>query len=120
MSRRKSCRLMKELGLVSAYGIPKYTKPGTKSAGQTKLTFRICSAEISVQTGVWNFVRKREFPGLENLRLLFGDWVHWYNNIRFHSANGNKSPVTYSLENTMAPLKKLPKKVLTFQCYRLY
>ena len=36
MSRRKSCRLMKELGLVSAYGIPKYTKPGTKSAGTNK------------------------------------------------------------------------------------
>ena len=107
MSRRKISRLMKELGLLSAYGIPKYTKPDTKSAGQTKLTFRICSAEISVQTGVWNFVRKREFPGLENLRLLFGDWVHWYNNIRFHSANGNKSPVTYRLENTMAPLKKV-------------
>ena len=47
MSRRKSCRLMKELGLLSDYGIPKYTKPDTKSAGQTKLTFRICSAEIS-------------------------------------------------------------------------
>ena len=36
MSRRKSCRLMKEVGLVSAYGIPKYTKPGTKSAGTNK------------------------------------------------------------------------------------
>ena len=36
MSRRKISRLMKELGLVSAYGIPKYTKPGTKSAGTNK------------------------------------------------------------------------------------
>ena len=36
MSRRKISRLMKKLGLVSAYGIPKYTKPGTKSAGTNK------------------------------------------------------------------------------------
>ena len=228
MSRRKISRLMKELGLVSAYGIPKYTKPGTKSAGTNKadvsnllgrnfsgwskkevivsdLTYvkvdgkwhyicvlidlfnreiigwsvgekktadlvllafamarinfervmifhtdrgmEFCAAKIDefldrhgiirslsrpgtpidnavaesfYKTVKKEFVRNREFPSLENLRLLFGDWVHWYNNIRFHSANGNKSPVTYSLENTMAPLKKLPKKVLTFQCYRLY
>ena len=58
MSRRKISRLMKELGLVSAYGIPKYTKPDTKSAGQTKLTFRICSAEISAAGAK----RKSSFP----------------------------------------------------------
>ena len=148
MSRRKSCRLMKELGLVSAYGIPKYTKPGTKSAGTNKADvsnllgrnfstdrgMEFCAAKIDefldrhgiirslsrprtpidnavaesfYKTVKKEFVRKREFPSLENLRLLFGDWVHWYNNIRFHSANGNKSPVTYRLENTMAPLKKV-------------
>ena len=36
MSRRKIGRLMRELGLISAYGIPKYTKPGSKSAETNK------------------------------------------------------------------------------------
>ena len=52
------------------------------------------------------FVRNREFPALGNLELLFGDWVHWYNNCRFHSANGDKTPVAYRLENTAPPFKK--------------
>ena len=52
------------------------------------------------------FVRNREFPTLGNLELLFGDWVHWYNNCRFHSANGDKTPVAYRLENTAPPFKK--------------
>ena len=215
MSRRKISRLMKELGLVSAYGIPKYTKPGTKSADSNKadisnlldrnfsgwgekevivsdLTYvkvngkwcyicalidlfnreiigwsvgenktadlvllafamagidwrkvmifhtdrgmEFCAAKIDeflnkhgiirslsrpgtpidnavsesfYKTVKKEFVKKREFPSLENLKLLFRDWVHWYNNIRFHSANGNKSPVTYRLENNAAPLKKI-------------
>ena len=215
MSRRKISRLMKELGLVSAYGIPKYTKPGTKSADSNKadisnlldrnfsgwgekevivsdLTYvkvngkwcyicalidlfnreiigwsvgenktadlvllafamagidwrkvmifhtdrgmEFCAAKIDeflnkhgiirslsrpgtpidnavsesfYKTVKKEFVKKREFPSLENLKLLFSDWVHWYNNIRFHSANGNKSPVTYRLENNAAPLKKI-------------
>ena len=215
MSRRKISRLMKELGLVSAYGIPKYTKPGTKSADSNKsdisnlldrnfsgwlekevivsdLTYvkvngkwcyicalidlfnreiigwsvgenktadlvllafamagidwrkvmifhtdrgmEFCAAKIDeflnkhgiirslsrpgtpidnavsesfYKTVKKEFVKKREFPSLENLKLLFRDWVHWYNNIRFHSANSNKSPVTYRLENNAAPLKKI-------------
>ena len=64
-------------------------------------------AESFYKTVKKEFVKKREFPSLENLRLLFGDWVHWYNNCRFHSANGNKTPVAYRLENTVTPLKKI-------------
>ncbi|WP_443740238.1 IS3 family transposase [Treponema sp.] len=41
------------------------------------------------------------------MKLLFDDWVHWYNNIRFHSANGNKSPVAYRKEFNKKPLKKI-------------
>ena len=214
MSRRKIGRLMKELGLVSSYGIPKYTKPGTKgqcsnkadisnllgrnfsgwaekevivsdltyvkvvgkwcyicalidllnrevvgwSVGENKtadlvlLAFAMsgidwryvmifhtdrgmefCAAKIDefldrhgiirslsrpgtpidnavsesfYKTVKTEFVKKREFPSLENLRLLFGDWVHWYNNIRFHSANENKPPVVYRQEFYKTPLKK--------------
>ena len=64
-------------------------------------------AESFYKTVKKEFVRKMEFSTLENLKLLFGDWVHWYNNCRFHSANGNKTPVTYRLENNVAPLKKI-------------
>ena len=215
MSRRKISRLMKELGLVSAYGIPKYTKPGTKSADSNKsdisnlldrnfsgwlekegivsdLTYvkvngkwcyicalidlfnreivgwsvgenktadlvllafamagidwrkvmifhtdrgmEFCAAKIDeflnkhgiirslsrpgtpidnavsesfYKTVKKEFVKKREFPSLENLKLLFRDWVHWYNNIRFHSANNNMSPVNYRKIFNATPLKKI-------------
>lgn len=33
-----------------------------------------------------------EFRDLEHLKLEFDDYVHWYNNIRLHSANGYKPP----------------------------
>ena len=206
MSRRKIGWLMKELGLVSSYGIPKYTKPGTKSQDSNKadisnllgrnfsgwsekevivsdLTYvtvagkwcytcalidlfnrevvgcsvgenktaelvllafaqsridwrrvmifhtdrgmEFCATKIDeflkkygiirslsrpgtpidnavsesfYKTVKKEFVKKREFPSLENLRLLFGDWVHWYNNIRFHSANENKPPIVFRQE----------------------
>ena len=207
MSRRKIARLMAEQNLVSVYGKPKYTKPGTKNAGANKsgvsnligrqfsfwnekqvivsdLTYvkvggkwcyvcalidlfnrevvgwsvgesktadlvllafamsgidwnrvmifhtdrgmEFCAAKIDgfldrhgiirslsrpgtphdnavaesfYKTVKKEFVRNQEFPSLENLRLLFGDWVHWYNNFRYHSANGNKTPLAYRLEN---------------------
>ena len=41
--------------------------------------------------------------------------MHWYNNICFHSADGNKCPVVYRQEFYNAhPLRILPKKVLPF------
>lgn len=215
MSRRKISRLMKELGLVSAYGIPKYVKPGTKMAGANKaevsnlpgrefsgwnenevivsdltyvkvqgqwcyicvlidlfnreiagwsvgrnktpdlvlqafenagIDFRkvmifhsdrgmeFCAGRIDAFLGKHGiirslsrpgtpvdnavaesfyktvkreFVRGRNFPSLENLALLFGDWVHWYNTFRFHSANGGLSPVNFRKQFYTAPLKKI-------------
>ena len=215
MSRRKISRLMRELGLVSAYGIPKYVKPGTKRAGANKaevsnllgrefsgwhenevivsdltyvkvqgqwcyicvlmdlfnreivgwsvgrnktpdlvlqafenagIDFRkvmifhsdrgmeFCAgriddflgkhgiirslsrpgtpvdnavAESFYKTVKEEFVRGRDVPSMENLALLFGDWVHWYNNIRFHSANDGLSPVDFRKQLYTAPLKKI-------------
>ena len=215
MSRRKIIRLMSELNLVSVYGKPKYTKPGTKKAASNKsdvsnlldrhfsdwsekevvvsdLTYvkvngkwcyicvlidlfnreivswsvgenktadlvllafamakinwkrvmifhtdrgmEFCAAKIDdflnehgiirslsrpgtpidnavaesfYKTVKKEFVRKQEFTTLENLKLLFGDWVHWYNYFRFHSANNNKPPVAYRLKNNATPLKNI-------------
>ncbi|MBO6132352.1 MAG: IS3 family transposase, partial [Treponema sp.] len=53
------------------------------------------------------FVRGRDFLSLENLRLLFGDWVHWYNFFRFHSANGGLPPVAVRKQFCLPPLKKI-------------
>ena len=213
ISRRKIRRLMDELGLVSVYGKPKYTKPGTKNTGSNKsgvsnlldrkfsgwsekevivsdLTYvkvsgrwcyicvlidlfnrevvgwsvggnktvdlvlhafaaadvdwkrtmifhtdrgmEFCAGKIDefldthgiirslsrpgtpidnavsesfFKTVKKEFVRKREFPSLKNLEILFRDWVHWYNHIRSHSANDYKSPVHYRREQLAAPLK---------------
>jgi len=33
--------------------------------------------------------------------------VHWYNTIRFHSADGGKSPVVYRKEFYNEPLKNI-------------
>ena len=62
MSRRKISRLMKELGLVSAYGIPKYVKPGTKMAGANK-------AEVSNLPG-------REFSGWNENEVIVSDLTY--------------------------------------------
>ena len=59
MSRRKISRLMKKLGLVSAYGIPKYTRPGTKSAGTNKADVSNLLGRNFSTDRVWNFVRQR-------------------------------------------------------------
>lgn len=52
------------------------------------------------------FVKKQDFGSLENLRVLFGDWIHWYNNLRFHSADGNLPPVEFRKQFYAASLKK--------------
>lgn len=203
MSRRKIRRLMNEQNLVSAYGKPKYTKPGTVKSGSNKsdvsnllgrqfshwnekevivsdLTYvrvndkwcyicvlidlfnrevigwsvgehksselvllalmnfgidwrkvmifhtdrgmEFCSNQIDSfleQNGIIRslsrpgtpidnavsesfyktlkkeFVKGQSFSSLKMLRTLFGDWVHWYNNIRPHSANGSFTPVEF-------------------------
>ena len=64
-------------------------------------------AESFYKTVKKEFVRGRDFPSLENLALLFGDWIHWYNNIRFHSANDGLSPVNFRKQFYTAPLKKI-------------
>ena len=63
-------------------------------------------AESCYKTVKKEFVRSRDFPSQENLALLFGDWVHWYNTFRFHSANGGLSPVNFRKQFYTAPLKK--------------
>lgn len=64
-------------------------------------------AESFYGTVKTEFVKNQNFPSLERLKLLFGDWVHWYNNIRFHSADGSKSPVVYRREFNNEPLKNI-------------
>lgn len=38
------------------------------------------------------FVQRRNFASLDELRLEFAAYVHWFNNIRLHSSLGYKSP----------------------------
>lgn len=64
-------------------------------------------AESFYKTVKKEFVRGRDFLSLENLRLLFGDWVHWYNFFRFHSANGGLPPVAFRKQFCLPPLKKI-------------
>ena len=64
-------------------------------------------AESFFKTVKKEFVRGRDFLSLENLRLLFGDWVHWYNFFRFHSANGGLPPVAFRKQFCLPPLKKI-------------
>ena len=41
------------------------------------------------------FVKLRHFESLQQLRLEWAAYVHWYNNIRIHSTLGYKAPVEY-------------------------
>lgn len=42
------------------------------------------------------FVQRRSFGSLDELRLEFAAYVHWFNNIRLHSSLGYKSPKEFS------------------------
>ena len=57
-------------------------------------TFKIIKTE---------FVKRRHFDSLEDLKRELYDYVHWFNNIRIHGTLGYVSPVEYKLEH----LKKI-------------
>jgi putative transposase len=57
-------------------------------------TFKIIKTE---------FIRKRHFGSLEELKIELFDYVHWFNNHRIHGTLGYLSPIEYKLEH----LKKI-------------
>lgn len=59
-------------------------------------TFKIFKAE---------FVHGRNFNNLERLRLELGDYIHWFNNHRIHSALGYLSPSEFKA-NTLSFLSE--------------
>lgn len=59
-------------------------------------TFKIFKAE---------FVYGRSFESLERLKLELGDYIHWFNNHRIHSALGYLSPREFKA-NTLSFLSE--------------
>ena len=49
-------------------------------------TFKIVKTE---------FVKGKTFRDIEQLRLEYGDYVHWFNNCRIHSSLNYMTPVEY-------------------------
>lgn len=55
-------------------------------------------AEATYKIIKTEFVFNRIFESLKQLRIEFGDYVHWFNKIRIHSALGYLSPLEYKKE----------------------
>jgi putative transposase len=54
-------------------------------------------AETTYKAIKTEFVKKRRFESIEQLRTEFFDYVNWYNKFRLHGALKYKSPVQYRL-----------------------
>lgn len=91
---RKIDKFLNENGIIRSL-----SRPGTP------IDNAIC--ESFYKTVKKEFIKKQSFSSLKRLELFFGDWVHWYNKIRFHSANGNLSPIDYKQKFNRIALKKI-------------
>lgn len=54
-------------------------------------------AETTYKTLKTEFVRKRRFESIEQLKMELFDYINWYNNKRIHGSLGYLSPVDYRL-----------------------
>ena len=69
---------------------------------QHSLSAKACPYDNAVAEAAFKvikaeFVNRRGFQNLEQLRLQLADYIHWYNHIRVHSALGYVAPVRYRL-----------------------
>lgn len=56
-------------------------------------------AEATFKIFKTEFVKKRHFENLEQLKRELFDYVHWFNHIRIHGTLGYLSPIEYKLEH---------------------
>ena len=58
-------------------------------------------AESTFKSFKAEFVNRRIFTSIEQLRLELSDYVHWFNCIRLHGTLGYLSPVEFRKANTL-------------------
>ena len=121
VSRRRVCRIMRENGLVGAYGRKRFkVHPGAvneadvpnvaaRGFGGRAPRTHICSdltyvrvgprgttsACSSTSTTGRSSATPQDRGGMRELRAKLSDYAHWYNNFRIHSTLGYMSPVEF-------------------------
>lgn len=121
VSRRRVCRIMRENGLVDAYGRKRFkVHPGAvneadvpnvaaRGFGGRAPRTHICSdltyvrvgprgttsACSSTSTTGRSSATPQDRGGMRELRAKLSDYAHWYNNFRIHSTLGYMSPVEF-------------------------
>lgn len=121
VSRRRVCRIMRENGLVDAYGRKRFkVHPGAvneadvpnvaaRGFGGRAPRTHICSdltyvrvgprgttsACSSTSTTGRSSATPQDRGGMRELRAKLSDYSHWYNNFRIHSTLGYMSPVEF-------------------------
>ena len=121
VSRRRGCRIMRENGLVDAYGRKRFkVHPGAvneadvpnvaaRGFGGRAPRTHICSdltyvrvgprgttsACSSTSTTGRSSATPQDRGGMRELRAKLSDYAHWYNNFRIHSTLGYMSPVEF-------------------------
>ena len=82
----------------------------TRSLSHKGALYDNAVAEATYKAIKTEFIQNRDFGTTENLKVLFSDYVHWFNYCRLHSSLGYMTPIEYK-NNEL--LKKMSKKVLT-------
>ena len=73
---------------------------------QRSLSMKCCPYDNAVAESTFKsfkaeFVNRRIFTSIEQLRLELSDYVHWFNCIRLHGTLGYLSPVEFRKANTL-------------------